>query len=663
MHKRTFAEILIPQKIGVGNDLLTYEVPSDSQAQIGMSVKVPLRNKVVFGIIWNLHHIPPSFKTLPIKELLLPLLGPGQIKLIDWFSHYYFHPRHLLLKTFIPKRVLENKEFKGKKAKEDQIIRSQAKNLSKEQEEALEKVKTSMENKFLIHGITGSGKTEIYTRLAAQQIEKNGQILIMVPEIALTPQNIDYFQKTLGLKAEVIHSRIAEGEKYATWKRIHSGQSKLIIGSRSAIFSPFQNLQLIIIDEEHENSYKQDTAPRYKAHTVAEKLLDIFPKCKLVLGSATPSIETATKYAESTIHLHSRIGTSTLPEIEIVDLRTEFKKGNYSIFSETLQEAIKQSLEKKEQVILFLNRRGSASSIVCRDCGFTEKCTDCDLPLTYHEKNFHKSLLICHHCGKVYTPAPTCKNCQSANIRFLGIGTERIESEVKKLFPEAKTLRADKDTTGKKDSFKKIYDSFKKQEANILIGTQMIAKGLHLPQVNLVGVIVADIGLNIPDFRSAERNFQLLTQVAGRSGRDSQSGKVIIQTYNPSNFTLLCAQKHDYEGFYKYESTQRKILKNPPFSTLAKIVIQKTQLPTCEQTAKKILNLLQQISRDKQLEKDFEINCYPAFIAKLRGKYQYFILIKALQQEHPPHDLLAFLPEEYIIDEEIKIDIDPINTV
>ncbi len=635
----------------------------EAPAEIGTSVRVSLRNKLTFGIIWNLHNTQPNFKTLAISNVILPLLSPEQTKLIDWLADYYFYPRHLLLKTFIPKRILENKEFRGRKRRDDQVFRSQARTLTEEQKAALGKIKQSSENKFLIHGITGSGKTEIYTRLAAEQIEKNGQVLIMVPEIALTPQNIDYFQKALGVKAEVIHSKVAEGEKCATWKRIRSGESKLIIGSRSAIFSPFQNLKLIIIDEEHENSYKQDTAPRYKAHTVAEKLLELFPTCKLVLGSATPSIETATKYANSTIHLHSRIGTSTLPQIEIVDLRTEFKKGNYSIFSEDLQQAIKESLEKKEQVILFLNRRGSASSIVCRDCGFTEKCTDCDLPLTYHEKNFSKSLLICHHCGKVYDPSTTCKSCQSTNIRFLGIGTERIENEVKKLFPEAKTLRADKDTTSKKDSFKTIYETFKKQQADILIGTQMIAKGLHLPQVNLVGVIVADIGLNIPDFRSGERNFQLLTQVAGRAGRDSTTGKVIIQTYNPTNFTLLCAQNHDYDGFFKYESTQRKILKNPPFSTLAKIIIQKPNLKKCEETAQKIVAALKEKLHQQDRSSKFEINYYPAFIAKLRGKYQYLILIKSTDAAHPPHDLLTFLPEEYIIDEEIKIDIDPISTI
>lgn len=665
MLKPTFADILLPQKTGGKNELLTYEISADISPKLGLGVKVSLRNRAAYGIIWKLHHEKPSFRTLQITELTAPdpLLSPEQISLIDWMSNYYFHPRHLLLKTFLPLRALQNKEYKKKNKKEEQIIRSKSRTLSEEQKSAVESIQQSTENKFLIHGITGSGKTEIYTRLAAQQIEQNHQVLIMVPEIALTPQNIDYFQKSLGVKAEVIHSKIADGEKFATWQRIKKNESKLVIGSRSAIFSPFSDLSLIIIDEEHENSYKQDTAPRYKAHTVAEKMLELYPNCKLVLGSATPSIESATKYENSTLHLHHRIGTSLLPQIQIVDLRQEFKKGNYSIFSEDLQEAMKESLEKKEQILLFLNRRGSASSIVCRDCGYTEKCTDCDLPLTYHERNFTKSILICHHCGKLYEPSVICKTCQSSHIRFLGIGTERIETDIQKLFPGVKTLRADKDTTSKKDSFKNIYQAFKNQEAQILIGTQMIAKGLHLPQVNLVGVIVADIGLNIPDFRSSERNFQLLTQVAGRAGRGSTNGKVLIQTYNPDNFTLLCAQNHDYDGFFKYEVTQRKILKNPPFSTLAKVIVQEEKLPKCEQLAEKIATTLKTLAQQKGLTEKFQINCYPAFIAKLRGKYQYYILIKALDTSTRAHDLLEFLPEEYIIDPRVKIDIDPINTV
>ncbi|MFH1218609.1 MAG: primosomal protein N' [Candidatus Peregrinibacteria bacterium] len=651
-----YFEVLIPQKV----ELLTYS--SSSPLKVGQSVQIPLRNSTSHGIVWKKTK-KPTFKTLPINSIhhKTPLLNKTQIDLLKWMSKYYFCPLSILLKLFIPKRILENRPFKAKTQPIEQIINSTPKELTTPQKSAIDTILSSNKNNFLIHGITGSGKTEIYTHLASSYIKKTQQVLILVPEISLTPQIIEYFEKSIGLPSSVIHSKLSEGERFKSWEDIWQSKAKLIIGSRSAIFAPFQNLGLIIIDEEHELSYKQDSSPRYTVHKVAEKLQNLNPKLKIVFGSATPSIETAERLKDSTITIKERIGDSVLPDIEIVDLREEFQKGNYSIFSDRLHEELTKILENKDQAILFLNRRGSASSMVCRDCGEAVECQNCELKMTYHAKTLSNPSLICHHCGKIIPPPNTCPNCQGPNIKFLGIGTQRIETDLKKEFPTARVLRADKDTTTKKNSFKEIYKAFKNHEADILVGTQMIAKGLHLPKVNLVGVILADIGLNIPDFRTAERNFQLMTQVSGRAGRSKTKGKVIIQTYSPDNVALTFTQTNDYQNFFKYERTQRSLLKNPPFSTLAKIQIEDKSLDTCKQKALILENHLWKSARELNLTENLEILNYPSYILRLRNKYRYIILIKDTSISYTPHKILENLPKEDIMDPNIKIDVDPIS--
>jgi primosomal protein N' (replication factor Y) len=668
--------------------MLTYKIPEKRAFTSGDLVSVPLKKKTVTGIIFNIHNNKPSFETLEIKEKLAtnPPLTNQQIDLIKWLNQYYFCPLNKIIKLFIPKRVFDNKKlpksYKKSQTKtpkttnrNEQIISSTSKTLTNQQQAAIKEITENSLNKFLIHGITGSGKTEIYTRLAETYIKQGKQALILVPEISLTPQIIKYFEEALQIKAAVIHSRLSEGEKQESWLNIKENKAKLIIGSRSAVFSPFQNLGIIIMDEEHELSYKQDNSPRYSAYKMIEKIQELNPEIKIVYGSATPSIETAEKLKDSTILLTERINKIDLPKVEIVDLREEFKKKNYSIFSDSLKEEMLSALSKNEQIILFLNRRGSASSVVCRDCGYIEKCKTCDVPTTYHEKTFNQNKLICHHCGQISKPPIICPVCKGTHIKYLGIGTQKIETEVKKEFPNARILRADKDTTAKKHGFEEIYKKFLNHEADILIGTQMITKGLHLPKVNLVGVILADIGINIPDFKTAERTFQLLTQVAGRAGRDKSQGKVIIQTYNPENISLVCAKTHNYAEFFKYERTQRKLLFNPPFSRLAKIMIQNEHLKKCQENTEKIYKLLNELLKEtsKSITKDpktptIEIMSYPAYLARLKGKYRYIILIKDksslpdLSAQPKIHNLLEKLPKEYIMDTNIKIDIDPITT-
>jgi primosomal protein N' (replication factor Y) (superfamily II helicase) len=675
-----YADIAFQQKIG-DQETLLYKIPEALEKTVkpGHLVVLTLRRRLVTGLVWRLHNEEPAFKCIEIQGLSSPepLLTELQIELANFISTHYFTPLFRVLKLFIPARIFKASPMRLREKEEILPTKIASKKLSKDQKKAFDLITKNTEqknstkleekkhivNKFLIHGITGSGKTEIYSHLAKTHLDKNEQVLILVPEISLTPQTVEYFESRLQLKAAVIHSRLSEGEKYKTWKDIQERKKNLVIGSRSAIFSPFKNLGLIIMDEEHEFSYKQDQSPRYLTHTVAEKIQELSPKTqiKLVLGSATPSIETTFKYKDSTVNLSQRIGNAQLPNIHIVDMREEFRKGNKSIFSDTLHDALKKTLDENGQAILFLNRRGSASSIVCRDCGFKLKCENCDITMTYHARTLGQPVVICHHCGQIGKIPINCPNCKGVNIRFLGVGTERIEEETKKLFKNARVLRADKDTTSRKNSFEQIYSSFKKHEADILIGTQMIGKGLHIPNVKLVGVILADIGLNIPDFRSSERSFQLLTQVAGRAGRaqdQDELGEVIIQTYSPDHFALQATETQDYTAFYNVERQQRKLLHYPPFTRLAKLSFEfpkfldaKHKAEELEVQLKKILNQSPDLKDQIQ-----EITSYPAFIPRLHNKYRYRILIKGTD----PIALLNKLDPKNL--SEARIDIDPIST-
>jgi len=658
-----YADVLLLQKVG-DRSVLTYEVPAKLSLTNGDSVQIPLRNKETSGIVFRLHNNKPEFKTLEIisKNYQKTLLKKESLELLKWLSSYYLTPLNSTLKLFVNSRILANKPYrKTKKANKEQIISTKKKSLTKDQLNAFNKITTSSVNKFLIHGVTGSGKTEIYCHLAEKYIDEGKQVLILVPEISLTPQTINYFQKTIGIKAAVIHSKRAAGERYQAWQDIRSQKAKLIIGSRSAIFSPLQNPGLIIIDEEHENSYKQDSCPRYCTHQVANHMLKLYPALKLVLGSATPSIATSELLKANCIQINERIGASTLPDIEIVDLREEFKKKNYSIFSDRLHEEITETLKNNKQIILFLNRRGLASSIVCRDCGYTIECPSCNLPMTFHKSTLSNPSLICHHCGKILNPPSSCPECKGPNIRFIGIGTQKIEEETIKAFPNAKVLRADKDTTSKKDSFAQIYKKFKNHEADILIGTQMIAKGLHLPNVHLVGIIIADIGLNIPDYKTAEQSYQLITQVSGRAGRSKVKGKVIIQTYAPENLSLNYAKNNNYSSFFNYERKQRKLLSYPPFAKITKIIVEDKNNNEAIRKTEQLERDLHQIAREENLTEQLEINSYPAYIMRLRNKYRHIVLIKDKSNRDLIHKTLEKLPKEYIMDPSIKFDIDPIS--
>ncbi|WP_186422954.1 replication restart helicase PriA [Lacrimispora celerecrescens] len=425
----------------------------------------------------------------------------------------------------------------------------------------------SIRKTYLIHGITGSGKTEVYMELIQRVIEDGKQVIVLIPEIALTYQTVLRFYGRFGNRVSIINSRLSAGERYDQFERARNGDIDIMIGPRSALFTPFSRLGLILIDEEHEGAYKSEVSPRYHAREVAEKRASM-QGASLVLGSATPSLEAYSKALQGEYRLFRLTErakkNSRLAAVSVVDLRQELKEGNKSIFSRNLQALIEDRLKKREQAMLFINRRGYANFVSCRSCGEAIRCPHCDVTLTLH----NNSRLVCHYCGYSISMPDRCPACSSPYIANFGVGTQKIEQMTKKMFPAARVLRMDLDTTSKKGGHEEILTAFSEGEADILIGTQMIVKGHDFPNVTLVGVLAADLSLNTPDYRSAERTFQLLTQAAGRAGRDSRNGDVVIQTYSPEHYSIVTAANQDYEAFYQQEMAYRRLMKYPPASGL-----------------------------------------------------------------------------------------------
>jgi len=527
--------------------------------------------------------------------------------------------------------------------------------LTAAQEEAWSQIRAELRKNtpkvFLLHGVTGSGKTEIYMRALAEAISLGKRAIVLVPEIALTPQTIDRFASRFPHRVAILHSKLSPGEQFDEWQRIKDGEFDVVIGSRGALFAPQPDLGLIVIDEEHEWSYKQEEQqPRYHARDVAIRLAEL-TNSVVILGSATPDVTSyyrAQRGEFQMLELFERISSgepSPLPKVEVVDLRRELKEGNRSIFSRSLAKAIALALQAHEQVILFLNRRGTATFVQCRDCGFVMRCRRCDVTLTYHAA---EDELVCHQCNYRIKPPDTCPNCLSRRIKFLGIGTQKVEEEVAKTFPGARVLRWDRDVTKGKHSHEKIMDMFMAHEADILIGTQMIAKGLDLPLVTLVGVINADIGLHFPDFHSSERTFQILAQVAGRAGRGKMGGKVIVQSYTPAHYAIVAAAKHDYASFYEQEIAFRRQQGNPPFSRLAHLTYIHTNAARCQKEAQRVYRLLEQERDSQGLPNTTLIGPSPAFTQRVRGRYRYQIIIRSPD----PLPLLAklTLPQGWAID-------------
>jgi primosomal protein N' (replication factor Y) len=472
---------------------------------------------------------------------------------------------------------------------------------------------------FLLHGVTGSGKTEVYLQSIQVCLDQGKEAIVLVPEISLTPQMVERFKGRFGDKVAVLHSRLSQGERYDEWRKIMRKQVQVVIGARSAVFAPFTRIGLIIIDEEHESSYKQEESPKYHAREIAVQRA-ISHGAAVVLGSATPSLEsmhrTTERFGEASrqrankgsdtgnslpyrlLTMRDRVEGRPLPEVFVIDMREELKNGNRSMFSKSLYEAVQDRLQKREQIVLLLNRRGYATFVMCRTCGYVSTCPHCDISLTYHQSS---RMLRCHYCGYAEREVKVCPSCSSEHIRHFGTGTQRVEEELSKLFPGIRVIRMDVDTTTEKGSHEKWLTMFGNRQADVLLGTQMVAKGLDFPDVTLVGVIAADTSLNIPDFRSAERTFQLLTQVAGRAGRHQKLGEVFVQTYTPEHYSVQSASRHDYAAFAAEELQHRVRLGYPPFHRLILITLTHEQVPLLVRTAEAFATRLRELARDAEM--------------------------------------------------------------
>ena len=531
------------------------------------------------------------------------------------------------------------------------------KELTFEQKHVLDEYINSSNNLFLLKGVTGSGKTEVYMRMVEEVLQKNQSAIVLVPEISLTPQMIERFKGRFGRNVALFHSKLSDGERFDEWFRVKDGKAKLVVGARSAIFLPVKNLGLIIIDEEHENTYKSEQNPKYQTKEVAEFLSEQ-KGCRVVLGSATPTIETYYRALIGELDLNSRVDGKDMPPMKVVDMRNELRSGNISLFSRELFKEMQEKLSRKEQIILFLNRRGFSTFVSCRSCGYVFKCEECDISMTYHRSG----LLVCHYCGKTKRAPQKCPKCDSKYVKFFGAGTQRVEEEVKKYFKDARVLRMDVDTTRSKDAYENIYNTFKEGKADILIGTQMISKGLDFKNVTLVGVLAADMSINIPDYRAAERTFQIITQVAGRAGRGEKQGEVIIQTYTPEHYSLEYAVNYDYEGFYEKEFTVRALMKYPPFGKILLINGISKKEDLLKNFMHKISNVIKPLV-EKEIDVDI-LGPIPCLVAKVKENYRWQIVIKGEFESEFAKKIKELLYDEnknVYNDIRISMDINPNN--
>lgn len=572
------------------------------------------------------------------------------------FSHGSYNAIHSLIKKELVEYVDLRVERSPLCFDKDMPLSAPAV-LNPDQRAAADAVLASMrqekEEVFLLHGVTGSGKTEVFLESVDFALQKGKSALVLVSEISLTPQLTERFLRRFGRRVAILHSKLSMGERYDAWKRIRSGEADVVIGARSAVFAPCRKIGIVILDEEHESSYKSETIPRFHARDIAFFRAK-YHHAAVVLASATPSLESyynAKRGIYTLLELPERFGGITMPDVAVVDMTKELEEGNTSIFSHRLQEEMQRNLERGEQTILFLNRRGHSGFVSCRSCGWPAKCPNCDISLTYHRDS---GRLVCHYCGYNVPNYQTCPQCGSKYIRYFGVGTQRVEEEIHKLFPEASVLRMDVDTTGRKNSCEDILGKFAEEKIDILVGTQMVAKGLDFENVTLVGAVAADIGLNADDFRASERSFALLTQVSGRAGRAQKKGRSIIQTYLPDAPAVLFAQQQDYAGFFENELAARRMLLYPPFCRL----IQVTASSVMEQAARScILGVKRRLSTYAQEEGEKNIlqilGPAQAGVFRVNNKYRFQILIKCRSAEKLT-PLFAQIRQEHFRDRDLR---------
>ena len=583
--------------------------------------------------------IAPSIDILE-KKAELSKRNTKQIMVIDYFIS---NPKPIerqkilsllgisssVIKSLVDKGILyESMQEVYRDPYQDRIFEhTEPLQLTKEQSVAIKPILQTIEEKrhdvFLLYGITGSGKTEVYMQSIQKVLEEGREGIVLVPEISLTPQMVNRFKGRFGDEVAVLHSGLSIGEKYDEWRKIQRKEVRVAVGARSAIFAPFENLGIIIIDEEHETSYKQEDNPRYHARDVAIERARTH-NCSVILGSATPSLETfarAKKGVYQLLTLSKRMNDQSLPTVDIVDMREELREGNRTMFSRVLYDKLQDRLMKKEQTVLFLNKRGHSSFVMCRDCGYVIQCPNCDISLTYHR---YQQQMKCHYCGYEAVVPTICPECTSEHIRYFGTGTQKVEEELGKIFPEARVIRMDVDTTSRKGSHEKLLTAFEEGKADILLGTQMIAKGLDFPNITLVGVLSADTMLHLPDFRSSEKTFQLLTQVSGRAGRHELAGEVVIQTYSPEHYSIELASQQDFDQFYQKEMMIRKIHQYPPFYYLALITVSHEELMKVVDVTEKIsVTLSSRLSKGAHI-----LGPVACPIPRINNKYRYQCIVK-----------------------------------
>lgn len=686
-----FASVIIDQDTKALDKVFEYIIPDDMPIEKGMRVFVPFGKSILQGFVidkqYKSEYPSEKLKAIisPVEDF--SAIKPEMLDLMNFMCKKYHLRMTSILRLFIPAEMREGKVKevfeKSCRLLDESVEISRGKNqieivkyLKQHKEEKYEKLKKlfgysslkSLESKhiieiyknqinrspyvgeindkkiklndlqqravdtikgddvFLLHGVTGSGKTEVYMHLISRALKQGKNAIMLVPEISLTPQVLANFRARFGDKIAILHSGLSAGERFDEWKRLFLGEAKIAVGARSAIFAPLDNLGMVIIDEEHEQSYISESNPRYDTHTVA-KFRAKYNKCPLVLGSATPSVESYEKAVRgeyNLVELPVRANGRELPKIQIVDMMMEIRSGNSGIFSNQLISDLASVINNKKQAMIFINRRGYSSFMMCRDCGYVAKCRDCDVSLVYHRED---NKLKCHYCGKQYKVLDVCPNCGSERIKEGAVGTEKVVSELKKLFPDVKILRMDNDTTSKKNAHAKILEEFRNAKPGILVGTQMIAKGHDFEDVTLVGIVDADQSLYHSDYRSTERCFQLITQVSGRAGRSKDEGKVVLQTYSPRHYTYKFAANYDYKGFFRKEENIRATAKFPPFTRIIRILFTHQDENVVKDELKVCYNKLLKV-KEKYKDEIIYMDVMKSPLKRLQNKFRYQVIVR-----------------------------------
>lgn len=622
---------VIPEKrTGPDKDTFSYIVPENlvDQLKIGSIVDISFGKKVIKGVVLNIQEKNCAEPKYKLKEIISVNRGfyiPEQyLDVAKWVSEYYLCSLGEAVSLFLPSKIVRPRKpaidrQPSKTCKRNELNSEQEKIL----EELAERLSLERPRPCLLHGVTGSGKTEVYIKLVENVLQRGKQVIVLTPEIMLTPQIVEKFEESFPGQVCVMHSRLSQSEKFMCYSQFYANEKKIIIGPRSALLVPSTSLGLIIIDEEQEDAYKQEQDPRYHAVNLAEKIAEK-TGALLLLGSATPRLETYHKTMSpgpyDLFEIKNRYQKLMLPTSEIIDLKNEIKYDNFSPISEKLQEKIKETLQNKRQAILFLNRRGMATFVSCRECGEVMLCRNCNIPMVYHVYD-KKNILNCHHCDSKAMVPSTCPKCGGSKIKFFGAGVDKIAEEVGKLFPKARIRKVDSKSLSNKNDYLRLHDDIKKRKIDILIGTQILAKGLDIPAVDLVGIISADTGLHLPYYKASEKVFSLITQVSGRSGRKDNIGQTIIQTYWPESNAILLAAKHDYHTFYDNEILEREKFNYPPFCHLVRVVSEDAN----EQKAKKEINLI--ATKLKESKINF-IGPGPCFLDRINNKFRHHLIIK-----------------------------------